>query len=158
MLEDDRPASAEPAAWLSWTTQKQATASDPARSAWVSANAGSGKTHVLTDRLLRLMLDGAAPDRILALTFTRKAAGEFAERIFYRLAEAAADDGQAVALGAEIRDAVLGTAARPGLAPGWPLWLQFIGCMAPWPLCSPWCLWLACSASKVFFCSGLRTA
>ena len=39
----------------------QATASDPRRSAWVSANAGSGKTHVLTQRVLRLLLAGAPP-------------------------------------------------------------------------------------------------
>ena len=86
----------------------------------IRASAGSGKTYQLAVRFLALLAVDRRPERILALTFTRKAAGEFAERIFYRLAEAAADDGQALALGAEIRDAVLGTTARPGLAPGWP--------------------------------------
>ena len=87
MLEDDRPASAEPAAWLSWTTQKQATASDPARSAWVSANAGSGKTHVLTLRVIRLLLAGCRPSAILCLTYTKAAASEMSNRVFERLAE-----------------------------------------------------------------------
>ncbi|NNG04162.1 MAG: UvrD-helicase domain-containing protein, partial [Inquilinus sp.] len=45
------------------TAQRQA--SDPAVSAWVSASAGTGKTKVLTDRVLRLMLAGTAPDKIL---------------------------------------------------------------------------------------------
>ncbi|WP_440981121.1 UvrD-helicase domain-containing protein, partial [Shinella sumterensis] len=87
MLEDDRPASAEPAAWLSWTTQKQAMASDPARSAWVSANAGSGKTHVLTQRVIRLLLAGCRPSAILCLTYTKAAASEMSNRVFERLAE-----------------------------------------------------------------------
>ncbi|MGC8468985.1 MAG: UvrD-helicase domain-containing protein, partial [Acetobacteraceae bacterium] len=54
----------------------QARASDPAVSAFVAASAGSGKTKLLTDRLLRLMLAGADPARILCLTFTRAAAAE----------------------------------------------------------------------------------
>ncbi len=48
-------------AWIGWTTIQQSLASDPARSAWVSANAGSGKTHVLTQRVIRLLLAGAGP-------------------------------------------------------------------------------------------------
>ncbi len=60
----------------------QATASDPRASAWVSANAGSGKTHVLTQRVLRLLLDGAPPAQILGLTFTKAAAANMASRIF----------------------------------------------------------------------------
>ncbi len=59
----------------------QAAASDPAVSAWVSANAGTGKTHVLVNRIIRLMLDGAAPERILCLTFTRAAAAEMSSRL-----------------------------------------------------------------------------
>lgn len=66
-------------------TESQLLASDPARHIWVSASAGTGKTHVLTDRLLRLMLDGAAPDRILALTFTKAAAAEMQTRLTGRL-------------------------------------------------------------------------
>ncbi len=61
-------------------------ASDPALSAFVSANAGSGKTHVLVARVVRLMLAGTPPARILCLTFTRAAAAEMAERLFSTLA------------------------------------------------------------------------
>ncbi|WP_242219120.1 double-strand break repair helicase AddA [Shinella zoogloeoides] len=87
MLEEDRPASSEPAAWLDWTSRKQATASDPRRSAWVSANAGSGKTHVLTQRVIRLLLAGCRPSAILCLTYTKAAASEMSNRVFERLAE-----------------------------------------------------------------------
>src|SRR5690348_3024599 len=60
---------------------EQLFASDPAVSAFVGASAGSGKTKLLTDRLLRLMLSGAAPERIQCLTFTRAAATEMAVRL-----------------------------------------------------------------------------
>jgi ATP-dependent helicase/nuclease subunit A len=56
-------------------------------SAWVVASAGTGKTKVLTDRLLGLMLDGGDPTRVLCLTFTRAAAAEMANRLNERLAE-----------------------------------------------------------------------
>ena len=52
----------------------QLAASDPAVSAFVAASAGSGKTRLLTDRLLRLMVGGAKPERILCLTFIKAAA------------------------------------------------------------------------------------
>ncbi|MCG2840821.1 double-strand break repair helicase AddA [Sandaracinobacter sp. RS1-74] len=68
-------------------TPEQRLAADPARHVWVAASAGTGKTHVLTDRMLRLMLRGSAPDRILALTFTRAAAAEMQNRIVRRLGE-----------------------------------------------------------------------
>src|SRR5437764_6542855 len=58
----------------------------PDESVWVAACAGTGKTKVLTDRLLALMLDGTDPSRILCLTFTRAAAAEMANRINARLA------------------------------------------------------------------------
>ncbi|MCW5744699.1 MAG: double-strand break repair helicase AddA [Alphaproteobacteria bacterium] len=61
--------------------QRQARASDPKVSAWVEANAGTGKTKVLTDRIVRLLLDGAAPQRILCLTFTKAAAAEMRNRL-----------------------------------------------------------------------------
>jgi ATP-dependent helicase/nuclease subunit A len=64
----------------------QARASDPKSSAWVTANAGSGKTHVLVQRVLRLLLDGAPPSRILSLTFTKSAAANMASRVFKTLA------------------------------------------------------------------------
>ena len=65
--------------------RSQRIVSTPELSAWVSASAGSGKTKVLTDRALRLMLAGAQPDRILCLTFTKAAAAEMANRIINRL-------------------------------------------------------------------------
>src|SRR5215472_7317847 len=69
------------------TQRRQAEAADPAASAWVSANAGTGKTHVLTMRVLRLLLGGTPPERILALTYTKAAAAEMSKRVFARLAE-----------------------------------------------------------------------
>src|SRR5262245_9006228 len=65
----------------------QQRATDPGFSAWVAANAGSGKTHVLVDRIARLLLSGSAPDRLLCLTFTRAAAAEMSTRLFKRLGE-----------------------------------------------------------------------
>ncbi|HQT60876.1 MULTISPECIES: double-strand break repair helicase AddA [unclassified Acidiphilium] len=65
----------------------QRAASDPSVSAFVGASAGSGKTKLLTDRLLRLMLSGAPPSRILCLTFTRAAAAEMAIRLRRRLGD-----------------------------------------------------------------------
>ncbi len=61
--------------------REQLLASDPAASAFVAASAGSGKTKLLTDRLLRLMLAGAKPERIQCLTFTKAAAAEMAVRL-----------------------------------------------------------------------------
>jgi ATP-dependent helicase/nuclease subunit A len=63
----------------------QARASDPAASAFVSANAGSGKTHVLVQRVIRLLLAGVPPEKILCLTFTKAAAANMAERVFTML-------------------------------------------------------------------------
>ena len=64
----------------------QASASDPAASAFVSANAGTGKTKLLTDRVLRWLLAGAPADGILCVTYTRTAAAEMRNRIFKQLA------------------------------------------------------------------------
>lgn len=63
----------------------QRRASDPSANVFVEANAGSGKTRVLVDRVARLLLDGAAPDRILCVTFTKAAAGEMQTRLFEKL-------------------------------------------------------------------------
>src|SRR6266478_5445027 len=63
----------------------QARASDPGASAFVSANAGSGKTHVLVQRVIRLLLDGVPPGKILCITFTKAAAANMAERVFSTL-------------------------------------------------------------------------
>ncbi|MGH7103823.1 MAG: UvrD-helicase domain-containing protein, partial [Acetobacteraceae bacterium] len=65
----------------------QSIGSDPSVSAFVAASAGSGKTKLLTDRLLRLMLGGCPPGRILCLTFTRAAAAEMALRLQRRLGD-----------------------------------------------------------------------
>ena len=51
-------------------TRVQADAAQPSVSAWVSANAGTGKTHVLTNRIVRLLLSGVRPGHILCLTYT----------------------------------------------------------------------------------------
>jgi ATP-dependent helicase/nuclease subunit A len=60
----------------------QAEVSDPGVSAWVAANAGSGKTHVLAQRVINLLLAGVAPEKILCLTFTKAAAANMAKRVF----------------------------------------------------------------------------
>jgi len=66
-------------------SERQVQAADPAASTWLSANAGSGKTRVLTDRVARLLLNGAEPQRILCLTYTKAAASEMQNRLFRRL-------------------------------------------------------------------------
>jgi ATP-dependent helicase/nuclease subunit A len=81
----------------------QARASDPATSAFVSANAGSGKTHVLVQRVIRLMLAGVPPEKILCLTFTKAAAANMAERVFTTLGHWVTLDDDV--LDAAIRDA-----------------------------------------------------
>ena len=64
----------------------QIEASDPTVSAWASANAGSGKTHVLTQRVIKLLLRGEDPAKILCITFTKAAAATMAKRVFDTLA------------------------------------------------------------------------
>src|SRR5438034_9337162 len=81
----------------------QARASDPAASAFVSANAGSGKTHVLVQRVIRLLLDDVAPEKILCITFTKAAAANMAERVFTTLGHWVTLDDDA--LDAAIREA-----------------------------------------------------
>jgi ATP-dependent helicase/nuclease subunit A len=66
---------------------EQADASHPQAKVWLSASAGTGKTQVLTARVLRLLLRGAAPESILCLTFTKAGAAEMAERIHDRLGQ-----------------------------------------------------------------------
>ncbi|HZP75811.1 MAG TPA: double-strand break repair helicase AddA [Pseudolabrys sp.] len=63
----------------------QRQASDPHVSAWVAANAGSGKTYVLAQRVIRLLLEGTDPAKILCLTFTKAAAANMANRVFETL-------------------------------------------------------------------------
>jgi ATP-dependent helicase/nuclease subunit A len=70
----------------------QARASDPRASAWVSASAGTGKTAVLVKRVLRLLLEGFAPESILCLTYTKTAAAEMQNRLLSALAAWATDE------------------------------------------------------------------
>lgn len=76
-----------PAGWTipEQTRRNQALAAEPDLSAWVSANAGSGKTHVLVNRVLRLLLDGVAPGRMLCITYTKAAAANMSNRVFRAL-------------------------------------------------------------------------
>ena len=67
--------------------RKQIEASDPEVSAWVAANAGSGKTYVLARRVINLLLKGVEPEKILCITFTKAAAANMAKRVFDTLAE-----------------------------------------------------------------------
>ena len=66
-------------------TQRQVNAANPLNSTWLSANAGSGKTRVLTDRVARLLLEQVDPQNILCLTYTKAAAAEMQNRLFKRL-------------------------------------------------------------------------
>src|SRR5947208_4362469 len=77
-------------------TDRQITASDPDRSAWVAANAGSGKTHVLAQRVIRLLLAGVEPGRILCITFTKAAAANMANRVFDELRQWTALDDKSL--------------------------------------------------------------
>jgi ATP-dependent helicase/nuclease subunit A len=79
-------------------TAPQLRAANPRNSVWVAASAGTGKTKVLTDRVLALLLAGSAPERLLCLTFTKAAAAEMDNRIAARLA------GWATAADATLRD------------------------------------------------------
>jgi ATP-dependent helicase/nuclease subunit A len=78
------------------TRARQAQASDPEGSAWVSANAGSGKTTVLVARVLRLLLTGVDPSRIVCLTFTTAAAANMQLKLFASLREWATMDAAAL--------------------------------------------------------------
>ncbi len=70
---------------IAYAGEKQRLATRPEQSAWVVANAGTGKTKVLTDRVTRLLLAEVKPERILCLTFTKAAAAEMRNRLASRL-------------------------------------------------------------------------
>ncbi|MEG8099109.1 double-strand break repair helicase AddA [Candidatus Liberibacter brunswickensis] len=72
---------------ISQTKSKQLLASDPTSSAWVSANAGSGKTHILVQRILRLLLANSHPSTLLCLTHTKAAAAEMSHRVLEIITE-----------------------------------------------------------------------
>ncbi len=78
-------------------TRVQADAAQPNISAWVSANAGTGKTHVLTNRIVRLLLSGVRPGHILCLTYTKASAAEMANRLARLLGKWAVMDDDALA-------------------------------------------------------------
>ena len=75
----------------------QRPAANPALSLWVAASAGTGKTKVLSDRVLALLLNGTRPEKILCLTFTKAAAAEMANRVHRRLGEWARVDDDTLA-------------------------------------------------------------
>ena len=84
--------------FLDDATRRQIAAAKPDSSTWVSANAGSGKTKVLTDRVARLLLAGTPPQHILCLTYTKAAASEMQNRLFKRLGAWAMMQDDALAL------------------------------------------------------------
>lgn len=103
---NERPATPSPD-----TVRNQYEAGDPNTSAWVSANAGSGKTHILTERVLRILLTGVAPDNILCLTYTKAAAAEMQDRVAGRLAEwAICDDTKLAEKLSRLENAPVGAA------------------------------------------------
>ncbi|MGJ8673966.1 UvrD-helicase domain-containing protein [Rubritalea sp.] len=83
----------------------------------IEASAGSGKTFQLSNRFLALLALGEKPADLIALTFTRKAAGEFSRRIFNRLAIGASSQEEAAKLAAEITPTLIGdtTSRQPGI-------------------------------------------
>ena len=87
-----------PQGLLEAAERKQRAAADPAVSAWVRANAGTGKTHVLVQRILRLLLSGADPRSMLCLTFTKNAAAEMETRVLAKLGEWATADEKALSI------------------------------------------------------------
>lgn len=92
-------------------TRAQIEAARPDASTWLTANAGSGKTRVLTDRVARLLLDDVEPQHILCLTYTKAAASEMQNRLFKRLGEWAMLKDKA------LRDALADLGVQGELAP-----------------------------------------
>ena len=88
----------------------------------ISASAGTGKTYQLSLRFLGLLAlnGGNHPERLIAITFTRKAAGEFKDRILTDLAAGAADEAGAARLKERLWAVIKGTDGEPGLWPGAP--------------------------------------
>ena len=86
-----------PSSAIAQASAEQQKAADPTHSVWVSASAGTGKTKVLTDRVLSLLLQGTPPGRLLCLTFTKAAASEMMTRVVDRLGAWATSDDDALA-------------------------------------------------------------
>ena len=91
---------------------QQSEASDPDVSALVAANAGSGKTYVLAQRVINLLLDGVEPEKILCITFTKAAAANMAKRVFDTLAH-----GPRSTMPRSIRRSRACRASKPDAAP-----------------------------------------
>ncbi len=96
--------------------QLQRAVADPNVSAWVAANAGSGKTHVLAQRVINLLLKGVEPEKILCITFTKAAAANMAKRVFDTLAEWTTLDDAALDDAIRARSDILPDAGRRALA------------------------------------------
>jgi ATP-dependent helicase/nuclease subunit A len=94
----------------------QRDVANPAVSAWVAANAGSGKTHVLAQRVINLLLQGVAPEKILCITFTKAAAANMAKRVFDTLSEWTTLDDAALNEAIGSRSDIKPNAARRALA------------------------------------------
>src|SRR5246500_3327326 len=94
----------------------QRAVADPAVSAWVAANAGSGKTHVLAQRVINLLLEGVAPEKILCITFTKAAAANMDKRVFDTLAEWTTLDDAALDEAISPRSEIAPTTPRRALA------------------------------------------
>ncbi len=87
-------------------------------SVMIRASAGSGKTWQLANRYIALLALGVKPEKIIALTFTKKAAGEFHDRILTRLAEGAKDDAHAADLAEALKSTIIGDDSMPALVDG----------------------------------------
>jgi ATP-dependent helicase/nuclease subunit A len=94
----------------------QRAVANPEVSAWVAANAGSGKTHVLAQRVINLLLKGVQPEKILCITFTKAAAANMGKRVFDTLAEWTTLDDGALDAAIRARSAIEPDAARRALA------------------------------------------
>ncbi|HXW48417.1 MAG TPA: double-strand break repair helicase AddA [Xanthobacteraceae bacterium] len=94
----------------------QRAVADPEVSAWVAANAGSGKTHVLAQRVINLLLKGVDPEKILCITFTKAAAANMAKRVFDTLAEWTVLDDAALDAAIRSRSEIEPDTARRALA------------------------------------------
>ena len=92
--------------------KQQRLAADPGASVFVTANAGSGKTKVLVDRIARLLLGGSKPSHFLCITYTKAAAAEMQRRLFERLG------GWCVASDEELAKDLIKLAGDGALAPG----------------------------------------
>jgi ATP-dependent helicase/nuclease subunit A len=94
----------------------QRAVADPDVSAWVAANAGSGKTHVLAQRVINLLLKGVEPEKILCITFTKAAAANMAKRVFDTLAQWTTLDDAALDDAIRARSSMTPDARRRALA------------------------------------------